>query len=635
MILESPYFHDIAGGDYAHVVANAVDGPEIRRERLSAADVPWVTAALTFVGRTSEAEGIFSAHLDQLEPEARVAARFFLAVAHCREGRHERSRTLLAQNHRDAAPTSSELVRFFVHQGWAFYRYATGRLVSAGLWAERALRAATAAGMAYGCAIAHELLGHVQLSRGQVRAGFRSLKLAASRAEALGQGALLQAIKTSQTLYRATFGLAGSGEGQAAELLASLAACKFDDSYTRASLTIELARVRTLQGKLTDAHSLLESASDLVYQVDNPDLEIDHNLCVASLLRRRGDSFQALTLVRSCRYRARSREDIRMLLKVLGLEVQLLRELGRGDEQMTLIQEVESLTRRSGAWTGARMLARLDGQPAGRKPSRPGEDPLGDLIDEVFLRGVHAIPTVLRTGWHGLLSAALQIPPEARVLHLGLEPASLTIFDRGDVVHVQGGCSDLVRKLLLTLSAGESSKSNLAEALWGTRHYNPLRHDSLIYGLVAKTRKLLGPLGTWIEAGESGYRLGHEVRVLGINLGTVSNEERAASLDETPHFAGTTTGTTLPKPGTPTTLPTKTEMALMNFRQLAIVEWLRAGEVIDPRTVMTRLQISDATASRDLSGLVSLGMAARLGRGKATRYCTNGTTAFQKGAATT
>lgn len=586
MIQTSRFAEAVAGGDYSRVVEAAFDQGTAR---VAADDLPWVLASLCWVGRSTEADGIWQARQADLTGEAAVAARFFVAVAACREGKHEKAKQLFIKNLGEA-PGAGGLAPFFAAQGLAFFRYATGRLGKAQLWAERALKAAAGMDFAFGRVLASELLGHAQLCRGQVRAGFRSLKMAVGGAERLGQGALLQMMKTSETLYRSTFGQALNAEAQAAELQNAMSQCRYEDTYTKASLMIELTRVRMLQGQLGEAQQLLESAADLVYRIDNPDLELEHNLCIVGLLRRRGDLFQALTLIRSCNHRAKARLDVRVQLKVLGAEMALLGELGRIDEQAERARHVAPLTLACDSLVARRMLARSKGEPP--PAVRPGEDPIGDLIDQVR-SGIDAVGPVIQRGWLGLLPAALGLEASAELLYLDLEPGSLTVFDRGEVRHVANGCSDLIRKLLLALGSGDASKESLTMALWG-REYHPLRHDALIYGLVAKTRKLLAASGAWIESVESGYRLRPGTRV--------QVRKAVVAAPAHPPLEAPSLGHDL------------------NYRQNVIYTWLASGEVLEARTVTDRLEISDATASRDLAGLVERGLAHRLGKGKATKY---------------
>jgi hypothetical protein len=603
---ESPYFDALVRGLYADVVTQAVD----RDAALAAADVPWVVGALGFVGRTSEAEGLLSAWLPRLEGTLKLAARFYLGEALCREGQCERSAKLLRLNLAEAR-RDVPLERFFVTMGFGFFRYTTGRIRLGELWAKAAVKAAAAAGFAYGSALALELLGHAQLMHGQVHAGLRSLDLAQAKARALGQrGALAQAFEASRTLYRATYGLAPAPE-IAGELDARVAACDHEDSYTKAALQTELARVDLLRGAHAAAKARLEQTSVLVYRVDNPELEVNYDLCLAEVYRRAGDLHQALHVVRAACFRARSRPHSSLtLLRALGLEAALLRQLGREAEARALAPQIVRATRQSGGWIARRLAARSGELPAA--DFRRGEDPLGDLLEACAAKDPAAVETAIARGWLGLLQAAVGLPAAERVVCFDLVPGGVTLLDRGEVRHVASGCSALMRKFMGTLAHGETSKETLAVALWG-RAYNPLRHDGLIYNLVAKTRRLLGERGAWIEASEIGYRLAHGVTLLARDLRRRDRIVLAPAAIAPEREAARPRETAAPRRA-------DARLSALNIRQLTVLEWLQAREAVDPRLVIERLKVSDATATRDLTGLVQLGMARRVGRGRATSY---------------
>lgn len=59
-------------------------------------------------------------------------------------------------------------------------------------------------------------------------------------------------------------------------------------------------------------------------------------------------------------------------------------------------------------------------------------------------------------------------------------------------------------------------------------------------------------------------------------------------------------------------------------RQRAVVGWLASGETITNRGCQERLGISKVTATKDLSALVELGLAERIGRGRSVRYIYGG-----------
>ncbi len=585
-LLSSPYFVMLSGGDYQAIAAQTVDRPVAP---LKADDIPWIVGGLTLLGRTLEAEGLHQQHAADLSPLGTMIARFFFAVSYTRSGSVSKARRLLRSNGIDAAKSNEPLGHFLVNQGWAFYRYSTGRLLKAKLWAEAAVQAASAADFLYGSTLALELLGHIQLSSGEFFAGFRSFELARAKAQNLGQGALLQAIEISAVLYRATYGIAARSD----ELLEHLAYYMhheaYQDSYTQAALHLEKTRILLLRGELTAAKDLLRATSEYIYHLSNPELEMDYNLIFAQILRAQGEALPALSLVRGAKHRVNQTEDLRSQLRVTGLEWALLTKLGHITEAEAARLRVEELTRKTGTSIAHRSLQRR-----GAKTSfavRPGEDQLGDLIDACKSFQAHALGEVLAKGWLGLLPELVNVLPEERVLLFDLEVDSLTLFAQGDVVHHAEGCSTLMRKFLLILAQHPASKQTLAEQLW-QQPYNPSRHDGLIYPLVGKVRKFLGIYGAWVEAFEDGYRLRADVQV----RSALARKPEVSAADAT------------------------TEAEGLNARQAAILRLMREQKSLEPGMLSKSLGVSDATITRDMALLVEKGLATREGRGRATRY---------------
>lgn len=82
----SPYFSQMAGGDYLQIIATAVDS---RDAKLNPEDIPWVIGALTLVGRNMEADGILQRWMPRLTKAQMIIVRCFLGSALCREGRQD------------------------------------------------------------------------------------------------------------------------------------------------------------------------------------------------------------------------------------------------------------------------------------------------------------------------------------------------------------------------------------------------------------------------------------------------------------------------------------------------------------------------------------------------------------------
>ncbi len=589
-ISNSRYFNQLARGDYQTVVLEAVDS---HSAKWSIEELPWIIASLCFVGRFEESKGLFDAHSFKLSSNLRIASRFFLAVTHSREGRMREARQELSFSYREFRLEPNLFSQFFVFQGFAFYRYTSGRVQLAKQWALKALAASAGLGFSYGAILANEILGHIHLSSGLFPAGFRYFSTAKSKAEILGQGAVLKAIDSSSLLYRASFGIADSSRDLLEALEAGLSQEGNEDSYTQAALSLEIARILLLRGELKSAKNQLEASSELVYRIDNPELEMDHNLQLAQLLKVQGELHQSLSIVRGLRQRLQFSENLIPRLKVLGLECQLLKSLGRIKEYEEKLPELEKLTFLTETLMASRQLQRLK-LSTENSAARLGEDSLGDLYDQLSRPNQNLTESILKGEWYGLLSMAWQVRSDERALAFDAEIGSLTIFNAGQVCHLRGGCTGLLRSLLILLAQGPASKELLTHRLW-QQSYNPSRHDALIYALISKARKFLGANGNWIEVYELGYRYVGNVRIIPLNLANHQNENTSEE------YLGD-------------------YVSELNARQIQILEILGATRTIEPAELVRRLGVSDATISRDMAVLTQRGHTERTGRGRATRY---------------
>jgi tetratricopeptide (TPR) repeat protein len=610
-------------GRYSEILALSVDSPDFQP---GPENLPQVVAALALLGRTEEAGGLYHAYINTLPPKAALVTRFFYGLAVCRERRMRAARALFVENlkrardlvvelHKDGAPIPEvERVKFHAAQGLAFLRYNMGYFRRAEFWIKKALNSATASSFQYGSCLALELYGHIQLQLGQVNAGMINLKLARDKASRLGQGALTQTFDAAQRLYRATYGLCSHADEVIAELNEALGKCKYEDAYTKASLQIQLARILTLTGDLREASALLEKASSLVYKVDNPYLETIYNLGLAHVQMLEGNYAIALSIARNAESRARDRSYMPSVLKSLGLQCQILERMGMGAEHKAVIREIKSLTAKTGSFISKRIQSRSEFITAN---CRRGEDPLGDLIDDVHFNKREITSDIFARGWLTFLHQVLGITPQQNLIVFDLQPGSLTLFARGHITHRAEGCSALIKKLLLALKDGrELSKEEITHFLWA-QAYHPARHDPLIYTLIARTRKLLQPYARWIEVTEQGYRLEEGVSLR--NGRVVNPTNREPEPQKLP-----STASMMPdfeqEPARPESFGLEQHLPHLNVRQIEILDIARSLEKIQPRHMARRFKVSDATITRDLSRLVELGTLKRFGSGRSTYY---------------
>lgn len=576
-------------GKYQDVVSEILDQA---KTPLRAEIAPPLIASLTFLGRIDEAELIYSRFLSSMNLSERVMARFFLGVVRCRHFDFANARRYFGENAGDLKNgTAGDFrSRFFVYQGFGFYRYTYGHLRAASKWAKRAYEAAFQADYLFGRLFSQDLLAHCEINLGKTHAGMKLFEQNMSLAASMKRDGTLQMSRVTRAIYRARFGISLSEATE--ELLATMAQTTFEDGYSRACLLAELSHQYLLRGNALKAKETLGTACEYVYRMDNPRLEILLNFRIAVMLTQKGDFAEALHLVSSSLKRLESKADKYLELKLRGLEHKLLLRLHRMENLSKLETNLEALTKRTGDFVANRMLDRRRGIFLSSQTRL--QDPLGDLLDDIERNPHEAVWEILEKGWWGLLYRACAIDPASKTLLLGMNGKSLTLFDQGNVRHLSRGASNQVAKFLAFLSDSPRSKEQIVNEVWA-ESYHPLRHDPLLYTLVSKLRKELGPHSPWVEASDHGYQLQQGIAVK--QFETTNPESAEPELDVS-----------------------ETEWKELSFRQRKILGLARKSSYVDVGILGEAFKISSATANRDLSQLEREGWLARSGKGRATRY---------------
>jgi hypothetical protein len=596
------YLESITGlfyaGRYGEIIARFVDAAQ--PEKISLDFAPYVVGSLCFVSRSAEAESLLSLHQKKMTARQRIEASYYLATALRRErkrnssakARHlifEMIRTVRLQKQPD------DEMLFFVCCGIAFYRYIDGRFPVALAWAQKAYDHAFRANFAFGRLVAYDMIGHSQLIIGQVRAGIKNLNSSGIIAESLGRGAIKQAVEVATRLYRSTYGLASARE-LLEELSGAIKACSFENSYTLASLYIELSRLQLLSGEGHKAESSLKEASEWVYRLDTPFLDAHLTFRYAYLATLQGDHNKALDLVRSAKGRALEANSASIMVGIIGLEAKILGLLERNDEAALLFAKVRTLSERSGQIVSQRINGRLGLVPAA--PQKRGEDLLGDLIDDVHHNVKDVRNRILSSGFLGLIPSMVAVPSFAEAVVFGFEGDSVTIFSKGFIRHDRDGWPELVRKLIFALNDKRKlDKEAIAETVW-RQPYSPLRHDPLIYALIARARKTLEPCEEWLTVVDGFYCLRESVIVKDAGSSQPKNESSHSN-----------------KPS-----EMVQTIADITYRQAKILDLCSSKGAVTNKDICEAFQISEVTAGRDLSDLADKGHLKRIGKGRATTY---------------
>lgn len=575
------------------VLAASIDAPFAAP--LAAGSWPYVIGALCFRGRVEEAELRLKKLGDTLRGEELVAARFYLGLGFARLSQYPKARRLFAENLQllrqqkrwAAAPMDLSRTAFYVWQGIAFFRQLCGQKTLALAAGQKAWTAAIEADFFFGRMLATEIRAHSLIGCGQVALGLRELETAYHLATQLGHGAYEKAIYRSLVIYKIQFGFPPYDATQTIQEL--LSESRVANNYTDNALSLELTRQFMLRGQLDEAARLHEEIGRSIYAERHRRHEVFWHLQGAEIAWVRGD--------RSAFHRALERAescldpifDLALQLHTLGLRMR--------DEPDSWEAACRALTRRLGADIPQRMLARTTGQPL---PRARGEDPLGDILDELHAgeRSLfQKLGRVLDSPYLGLMARLLPRDESPSSIEVLMPEGVLLIFDRGDVQRGEGNLSTQALDLLRLLGPHWISKEKIVEAIWGYR-YHPLKHDSLVYSLISRVRAQLGKASAWLEHGAEGYRLRPGT---GLRVHDFQSKPPPVS------------------PSLPLDVPES--QASLNGRQLQILEALEKQRAsISVEDCVQLFGTSRVTASRDLTQLYQEGYLQRIGRGRATEY---------------
>ena len=569
-------------------------------------DVHFIVGALTMAGRRDEAARLFEKSSSLLTMQERITARFFLGVSFCRYSSYGRARSYFIQNLREIrrCPETADTAFFFAWQGASFYRYFTGRFRVALDSANRAFRAATDLNFLYGKALSSDLMGHALVQTGQIQEGILNLERAHKFAMVLGDGGLARAFEVSRVIYLAQFSPSPTTFARLAELDRSPI---FEDDYSRASILLELGRQERLRGGLSAAKASLDRAAALIYGSGHRRYNVALCLRYGSLALSRGDHEQAMAHCQAAMQILDPAVDRLLLLEALGLEMQVAerfpQNLSKAFETGKKRDQLVQLTRLTGHSIASRMNERRGFSARTTVSRRPGDDILGDLLDNAKKDANTAYAALVENGLHSFLYCLLPISRESRTLCMDFQPGSLTVFDRGEVWHQRHVLTPTLGKLLASLACGHRSKETLAKDLWGYR-YHPLRHDPLIYQSIFRLRKALGRFGNWINGHEHGYALRSEVALYVCGRRDNSHHKIEKS----------------PFPSRGIAAPMDSASGRLSPRQIKIL-WAMCGrEFVSPSSFTTPLRASEVTIRRDLASLCAMNMIQRLGKARATRY---------------
>lgn len=545
--------------------------------------VPYIIGSLSFLGKLVEAKALFALRKNKLDVDQSIMARFFLALGLVRISSYSEARHLFVKNFFELRKTKNLKSKFYAYQGPAFYRYFSGKWQSGLHFVTLSFQAAYEDDFTYGKVLAADLRGHLVAQVSNVDEGIRYLSDAAKLAKQMGNHAVSEAAEISILGYEAQYGL--KAQTIVSEIEEKLRTLKVTDTYSRASLLLELSRQLTLRGRLDEVKPHLDQAAHLVYMYRNRRQEAILNLRLSYLNFVKGDNYQALSFAQSAERCLDPLVDRGLELAALGLQRQIVNSIGMKEKVIDLDKELLSKTRNHGSIMHLRMLKRTLGDTS---ISLQGSgDRLGILRDSLV------VDDIVEQEMLEMLYDVKGWSRSQRSLVLDVLPGIHLALDRGRV-HMITSLTTLGKKILLSLINGVESKEHLIQKIWAYE-YNPLRHDALIYNAMNGLRRVLGPLENWVETTEGGYRLPGDLKIFSENIPLNNNREETSIGDSE-----------------------------LNSRQIKFLKRIKSGEFAHVKQYQKIFQVSEITACRDLAMLYRKGYLIRVGRARSTRYALPG-----------
>ena len=585
---------------------------EKRTNEWSSIERSWLVGALSFLGRLEEVED----SLRQIDSpsEAYERGRFYYILLLIRLSKYEQAQVELDAIERKKTKT------FFNYQSLGFSCYFSGDLEKASLYGKEALQSTDDE---YETFLAMDLLGHTLVQRGQFHQGLDYLSKAREHAlkkKLLGQA---EASRVAILGYKAEFGFELNETRQLMDEF--ILNPTTQDFYSLSSLLLDRARSFLIDGQIEAAEKLAQKAALAIYRSRNQRQSLLLNLLRARILALRGDYLGAFPLVDTVIKLCHPKYDHQFKLKALGLKSELFSDLedhpwtiDLGIKDLDLARaevdgEILGLTKNFPRYVSVRLLQRKIPDKIAINDASIDQysDDIGESLDRIekianLKKGQQSAELILfqeliQKGLCGLITRLPSLKSLRRYLIFDwLTSGGIVIVQESEVYIQQEGFSPLLKKLLWLLSQEAQSKVQLVSNLYGYQ-YDPLIHDPLVYSLLSRLRKLLGPFSQLLVVDEEGYRF---------DAKTVFIRREKRQIEQS----------SLPQTIEPET--EAGEYTVLNSRQLDLLDEFQSGlrKVITPGSYRELFSVSRMTATRDLGELCDKGYLVAFGKARGISY---------------
>jgi predicted DNA-binding transcriptional regulator len=553
-----------------------------QKNHFQESDFTWILGSLCLLGKIDEAKQLIKERV--LESEH----YFFLALSFIRISDFETAKFYI-----DKLKKLPHKKKFFIYQSMAIYAYYKSRYRACLKIVKRSRAESLTLENAFWKVLAIDLLGHTHVMMGEVHKGISLLEEAHDLALTINNKAFLEATKISILNYQSQY----TDEPQAliSKIERKLKSIARQDNYSEGSLTLSLTHLYILTGSMERAKKTLLLSQKIIFAAANPRQKCKWFFEKSYFHYLEGKFDLSLDFLNEAINLINPTYEINLGLKILGLKRNIYSKLKKNTKEIDI--KLIELTLKSGDPQALNKLSRI-----GLMPKEHSEDPLQAIFDEYYFD--KNFTNAIELGFYGIIRQKLidqNETLEQNYYNTELWKSSLLIVTPKLIFVKKSGVSSLLANALKTLALKKNiSKEDLVQKIWGY-NYDPIRHDTLLYGLIHRLRKILGPLENSLIGENNQYYFTHSFKYLDLKVNsnisqkeiTQSNELLQDSFQNSSNW---------------------------NIRQHRVLSLMARGQSFKVSEYAKTFNVSTMTALRDLTELKDKNLVKIYGKARATTY---------------
>lgn len=577
----------------------------------SSKDIVYKISGLIFTGQHLAARILFKEYLKELSLEDQIMAQFHLGISYVRTSEYKLAQEQFIKNLRLIRSNKVNPVSyFFCFQGLSFYRFFFSEHKKSYFWANKAYSYLLKSKKTFSLffALSYDLQGHNLIQLGKIHLGISQLKKALSICKQNNYLTLKNDIEVSIAIYQSEYN--ENPKSQITLLTDLLNTNESKSDYSKSALVIQIAKLYLIMGKYSLAKNFLTLNYDLIYNNENKRKIAGLNTLMADLLYKNGQHLEALSVAKIARKNLDEKIDISLILPIIILEIKILNILKK--DVTDLMDYTEKLISNADRYLDKKIFSRLKNTFV---QTEIGQDPLGDIIDLVHKKKEVAFDLILKNELFGLLPRYFNLIPGQKYL-LIINELNYAFSIDFDSIDFLGSLTKNQYHFLYNISFSSISKEKLIENIWGYQ-YDSIRHDSLIYTTISRLKKILNNKKHWIVADETKYSAQNEIQIIFKSYKDLKQKNiNSSSASEMPIKQKNLETKTF---GNSNKLAQKNITNNLNYRLIQTISDPPETPISVSNYAET-WKVTRMTSLRDLSELCKLGLAIKIGQGKATRY---------------